>query len=190
VAFVRREWHPLVRVLRPEFGLLPHSLGPRADREPVLVAVRRPRPRGPERRRHRRGRVRAHIPHGGRAARVPHLRAQHLPREAVRPQRLPPAAGPPRSAGDVRLVLARQADPARLPAARSSAGCPQRSTSGSRAAATFPRSSGPTARTACWSASSHASTPSGPAGEGSRRPDGTPPRDRHPAAGRLDQRPR
>jgi pimeloyl-ACP methyl ester carboxylesterase len=27
VAFVRREWHPLVRVLRPEFGLLPHSLG-------------------------------------------------------------------------------------------------------------------------------------------------------------------
>jgi hypothetical protein len=48
----------------------------------------------------------------------------------------------------------------------------------------------PTARTACWSASSHASTPSGPAGEGSRRPDGTPPHDRHPAAGRLDQRPR
>src|SRR3712207_7498510 len=27
VAFVRRDWHPLVRVLRPEFGLLPHSLG-------------------------------------------------------------------------------------------------------------------------------------------------------------------
>ncbi len=27
VAFVRREWHPVVRVLRPEFGLLPHSLG-------------------------------------------------------------------------------------------------------------------------------------------------------------------
>jgi pimeloyl-ACP methyl ester carboxylesterase len=27
VAFVKREWHPLVRVLRPEFGLLPHSLG-------------------------------------------------------------------------------------------------------------------------------------------------------------------
>jgi pimeloyl-ACP methyl ester carboxylesterase len=27
VAFVRRTFHPLVRVLRPEFGLLPHSLG-------------------------------------------------------------------------------------------------------------------------------------------------------------------
>src|SRR3712207_2773304 len=27
VAFVRRDWHPIVRVLRPEFGLLPHSLG-------------------------------------------------------------------------------------------------------------------------------------------------------------------
>jgi pimeloyl-ACP methyl ester carboxylesterase len=27
VAFVRRDWHPLVRVLRPELGLLPHSLG-------------------------------------------------------------------------------------------------------------------------------------------------------------------
>jgi pimeloyl-ACP methyl ester carboxylesterase len=27
VAFVRREWHPLVRLLRPELGVLPHSLG-------------------------------------------------------------------------------------------------------------------------------------------------------------------
>ena len=27
VAFVRRDWHPVVRALRPEFGLLPHSLG-------------------------------------------------------------------------------------------------------------------------------------------------------------------
>jgi pimeloyl-ACP methyl ester carboxylesterase len=27
VAFVRRGWHPLVRLLRPEFGFLPHSLG-------------------------------------------------------------------------------------------------------------------------------------------------------------------
>ena len=25
--FVRRDWHPVVRVLRPELGLLPHSLG-------------------------------------------------------------------------------------------------------------------------------------------------------------------
>jgi pimeloyl-ACP methyl ester carboxylesterase len=27
VAFVRREWHPVIRLLRPELGLLPHSLG-------------------------------------------------------------------------------------------------------------------------------------------------------------------
>ena len=27
VAFVRRDWHPIVRLLRPELGLLPHSLG-------------------------------------------------------------------------------------------------------------------------------------------------------------------
>jgi pimeloyl-ACP methyl ester carboxylesterase len=27
VAFVRRDWHPVVRVLRPELGVLPHSLG-------------------------------------------------------------------------------------------------------------------------------------------------------------------
>jgi pimeloyl-ACP methyl ester carboxylesterase len=27
VAFVRRDWHPIVRVLRPELGMLPHSLG-------------------------------------------------------------------------------------------------------------------------------------------------------------------
>jgi pimeloyl-ACP methyl ester carboxylesterase len=27
VAFVKRDWHPVVRVLRPEFGLLPHSFG-------------------------------------------------------------------------------------------------------------------------------------------------------------------
>jgi pimeloyl-ACP methyl ester carboxylesterase len=27
VAFVRRDWHPVVRVLRPELGMLPHSLG-------------------------------------------------------------------------------------------------------------------------------------------------------------------
>jgi pimeloyl-ACP methyl ester carboxylesterase len=27
VSFVRRGWHPIVRLLRPEFGLLPHSLG-------------------------------------------------------------------------------------------------------------------------------------------------------------------
>jgi pimeloyl-ACP methyl ester carboxylesterase len=27
VAFVRRDWHPIVRLMRPEFGMLPHSFG-------------------------------------------------------------------------------------------------------------------------------------------------------------------
>jgi pimeloyl-ACP methyl ester carboxylesterase len=27
VAFLRRDWHPIVRALRPELGVLPHSLG-------------------------------------------------------------------------------------------------------------------------------------------------------------------
>ena len=27
VAFVKRDWHPIVRLLRPELGLLPHNLG-------------------------------------------------------------------------------------------------------------------------------------------------------------------
>ncbi|MEP6954355.1 MAG: alpha/beta fold hydrolase [Solirubrobacteraceae bacterium] len=30
VAFVRREWHPVVRLLRPELGLLPHNISRRA----------------------------------------------------------------------------------------------------------------------------------------------------------------
>src|SRR5689334_4518421 len=49
VAFVRREWHPIVRLLRPELGLLPHDFGRRtiarqfwslfADRDQVDPAV-------------------------------------------------------------------------------------------------------------------------------------------------------
>jgi pimeloyl-ACP methyl ester carboxylesterase len=27
VAFIKRDWHPIVRLLRPELGLLPHNLG-------------------------------------------------------------------------------------------------------------------------------------------------------------------
>src|SRR5829696_8072313 len=43
------------------------------DRGAVLVHVRRPRPRGPERGRYRRRRVRAHLPQRGRPAGLPHL---------------------------------------------------------------------------------------------------------------------
>ena len=87
---------------------------PRADRAPVLVDVRGPRPRRPERGRHRGRRVRAHLPLPGRAPRLPGQRALDLPRAAVRPRRPVPAPGGARAARDVRVGLARQADPARL----------------------------------------------------------------------------
>ena len=118
VAFVRREWHPVVRVLRPEFGLLPHSLG-RARIESQFWALFADRDLvDPMRGRHRGRRVRAHLPQRRRPPRLPHRGAQHLPREAVRPRRLLPAPGGARAAGHVRVVLPRQADPARLPAPR------------------------------------------------------------------------
>ena len=125
VAFVRREWHP--RRARPAPRARPAAPLARAQphRVPVLVDVRRPRPRRPHRGRHRRGRVRAHLPQRRRPAGVPHLGAQRLPGAPVRPRRLLPAPRAPRAAGHVRLVLARQADPARLPARTSSAGCPR-----------------------------------------------------------------
>ena len=55
---------------------------PRPRRAHVLGPVRRPRPRGPERGRHRRRRVRAHLPLAGRPARVPVERPLDLPRVA------------------------------------------------------------------------------------------------------------
>ena len=80
--------------LRPELGLLPHSLGRGADRAAVLGAVRRPRPRRPERGRHRRRRVRAHLPLAGARAGLPRLAPAAIYLEApVRPQGLLPAAG-------------------------------------------------------------------------------------------------
>ena len=131
---------------------------PRADRVAVLVAVRRPRPRRPDGRRHRRRRVRAHLPQRRRAAGVPDRGAQHLPGEAVRQGRLLSAAGHARAARHVRLVLARQADPARLPAPRRALAALLRADPARRLR---PRPAGRAARaapTACSSASSPAST--------------------------------
>src|SRR6476646_7607122 len=67
VAFVRRDWHPIVRLLRPELR---------------------------------------------RAAGVPDLRAQHLPRPAIRARRLLPAPERARGSRSVRLVQPHPADPA------------------------------------------------------------------------------
>ena len=142
----------------------------RADREAVLVDVRRPRPRRPERRRRRGRRVRAHLPLGRRAARVPGQRALDLPRPPVRPRRPLPAHGRARAAGAVRLGLARQADPAGLRPPRRALAAAGRADPCSRAAATCPRSSAPSARTACSRASSRASTRSAPRRSSALRP--------------------
>ena len=84
---------PLVRVLRPEFGLLPHSFGRSrvekqfwsmfADRDVV----------DPLGGRHRHRRVRAHLPHGRRPPGLPRLRPLDLSGEALRPRRLLRAPG-------------------------------------------------------------------------------------------------
>ena len=114
LAFVRRGYQPLVRLLRPELGLLPHSLGRGrierqfwsmfADRDLVDPSV-------------------ADIVvdeferiyrSAGRPPRLPGQRPLDLPRAAVRPRRPVPAPGGARAARDVRVGLARQADPARL----------------------------------------------------------------------------
>ena len=62
VAFVRRELAPGRARAAPRARAAAALARPRAHRGPVLVHVRRPRPRGPERGRHRRRRVRAHLP--------------------------------------------------------------------------------------------------------------------------------
>jgi pimeloyl-ACP methyl ester carboxylesterase len=67
-------------------------LRPRDRRQAVLEPVRRLRPRGPQRRRHRRRRVPADLLERRRPARVPGRGAQHLPRPPLRPRRLLPAA--------------------------------------------------------------------------------------------------
>ena len=61
VAFVKRDWHPIVRLMRPELGLLPHNLGRSPRRAPVLEPVRRSRPGRSQHGRRRRRRVPAHL---------------------------------------------------------------------------------------------------------------------------------
>ena len=96
VAWIRRGLHPIVRLLRPEFGLLPHTLPPVGRRVAVLEHVPRPRPDRSRGRRPRRRRVPADLPLRRGALRAARARAQHLPGGAVRaPRLLPPAVRAP-----------------------------------------------------------------------------------------------
>ena len=168
VAFVKRDWHPLVRLLRPELGLLPALARPRRGSRAVLVAVRRPRPGRPDASPTSSSTSSSASTARRRPARVPGRGAQHLPREAVRPRRLLPAPGRARAAGAVRLVLARQADPARLPAPRR-AWLPAAEQIVLEGCGHVPRSSARSAPTGCSSASSPASTRSAARARPARR---------------------
>ena len=98
VAFVKRGFHPIVRLLRPELGLLPHRFTRGMVASQFWSLFADPDRARPERRRHRRRRVPAHLRSAGRAPRLPLLGAQHLPRRPVRPRRLLPAPGRARGA--------------------------------------------------------------------------------------------
>ena len=154
VAFVRRGWHPIVRLLRPELGVLPHSLGRRrieqqfwsmfADRDqvdPILADVVVDEFERVYRT-------------AGRPAGVPRVGAGDLPRRAVRAHGLLHAAGRPAPARPVRVVLPRQADPRRACGATWSGRCRRRSTCCWSTAATCRRSSARTTPTASSGASS------------------------------------
>ena len=94
LAFVRRGFQPFVRFIRPELGLLPHSLGRGriekqfwsmfADRDLVDPSVADVAVDEFER----------IYRSAGRAARVPRQRALDLPRPAVRPRRAASRAWP------------------------------------------------------------------------------------------------
>ena len=144
---------------------------PRPDRAPVLVDVRRPRPRRPERGRHRRSTSSSAstASPGARLAFLASARSIYLDPPFGRDGPVP-APGGARAAGDVRLGLARQADPARLRPPRRALAARAPSRSCSRAAATCRRSSAPSARTACSRASSRASTRSAPRRSSASRP--------------------
>ena len=61
VAFVKRDWHPIVRLLRPELGLLPHNLGRGRVARQFWSLFADPDQVDPERGRPRRRRVPAHL---------------------------------------------------------------------------------------------------------------------------------
>ena len=156
VAFMRRDWHWLVRFARPELGMLPHSLGRDRDRAHVLGAVRRPRPRRPERRRHRASTSSsastARPARGSRSCSSARSIYLESPRDVLS------AAGDARSRPRCSSGLARPADPGALPPPRRALAAERRAR---RARGLRPRPAGRgarSARTACWSGSSRAST--------------------------------
>jgi len=117
VAWIKRGFHPIVRLLRPEFGLLPHRfgrdtvarqfLGLFSDRDQIDPSV-------------------ADVVvdefqriYGSAGARIAFLAAaRNVSRPAVRPQRLLSPAGAAHAAQPVHLVLERPARAGRLPAPR------------------------------------------------------------------------
>ena len=73
VAWIKRGFHPIVRLLRPEFGMLPHGFSRKHGGLAVLEHVPRPRSDRSRGRRPDGRRVPPHLPLAGRALRVSRL---------------------------------------------------------------------------------------------------------------------
>ena len=158
VAFVKRSYHPLVRVLRPEVGLLPHQFtramieagSGRCSPIATTSTLRWPTPSSTS---------------SGAPTRAPARASRSSPRPATSTSTTRSAAAAStrgwraRGALAVRLGHARRGHPAGLHATTSSAGCRAPSRSCSRTAATSRRSSTPSSRANCCRTSSRASTP-------------------------------
>ena len=162
VAFVKRDWHPIVRLMRPELGLLPHNLGRGRVARQFWSLFADPDQVDPSVADLVVDEFQRIYASAGRAAGLPHRGAQHLPRAPLRARRLLPAAGRARGARAVRVGRVATASSRRGSSATSPSGCPTPSRSSSRTAATSRRSSAPSRRSGCCGASSSASTRSRP----------------------------
>ena len=93
VAFIKRDFHPLVRLLRPELGLLPHKLRRGIVERQLWSMFCDPDALDPSVADVVVDEFQRHLRQRRRARRLLRLGAQHLPRPPVRRRRLLPAAG-------------------------------------------------------------------------------------------------
>ena len=169
MAFVKRDWHPVVRLLRPELGLLPHNLGrdrvarqfwslfadpDQVDPSMADIVVDEFQ--------------RIYASAGARLAFLTAARNIYLERPFGRGGFYPRLAELEAPALFVWGACDRLIPPGS--SATWPSGCPTPSRSCWRTAATCPRSSAPSRRSGCCGASSSASTRSARAGRGRARP--------------------
>ena len=139
VAFVKRDWHPVVRLMRPELGLLPHNLGRARVARQFWSLFADPDQVDPSVADLVVDEFQRIYASAGRAAGLPHRGAQHLPRAPLRARRLLPAAGGARGARRCSCGAHATASSRRGSSATWPSGCPTPSRSCSRTAATCPQ---------------------------------------------------